>query len=163
MRCGRYLPGVCHTCHRYKRNYLFSTSWFAFSRLHHWFIFPDASGQAIQLHQYSPTGIKVPVFPYRSPHTGFPKYAAQGLTVSTAELQFDGWSPDASGPSEGLFIGCPIVLHPFQSIHPQGADSSHTRFAATRRAGDSPQMLIKSTKVSFTTNLSLVHKSPPFG
>ena len=40
--------------------------------------FSRGSGQAIQLHQYSPTGITVPVFPYRSPHTGFPKYAAQG-------------------------------------------------------------------------------------
>jgi hypothetical protein len=37
------------------------------------------------------------------------------------------------------------------------------RFAATRRAGDSPQMLIKSTKVPVTTNLFLEHKTPPFG
>jgi hypothetical protein len=37
------------------------------------------------------------------------------------------------------------------------------RFAATRRAGVSPQMLIKRTKVSFTTNLSLEHKTPSFG
>jgi hypothetical protein len=36
-------------------------------------------------------------------------------------------------------------------------------FAATRRAGDSPPMLIKSTKVPFTTKLSLEHETPPFG
>jgi hypothetical protein len=36
-------------------------------------------------------------------------------------------------PSEGLSIGNPIVLHPFQSIQPQGADSSHTRYSAWRR------------------------------
>ena len=39
----------------------------------------------------------------------------------------------------------------------------HQRLAATRRAGDSPQMLIKSTKVPVTTNLSLEHETPPFG
>jgi hypothetical protein len=37
------------------------------------------------------------------------------------------------------------------------------RFAATRGAGDSPQMLIKSTKVPVTTNVSLEHETPPFG
>jgi len=30
-------------------------------------------------------------------------------------------------------------------------------------AGDSPQMLIKSTKVPLTKNLSLEYKTPPFG
>jgi hypothetical protein len=117
MRCGQYLPDVRHTCHRYTRNYLLSTSRFAFSRLHHWFIY-------IQLHSTHLQGSLSPFF-----------LTAHHTLVSQicSARQFDGCSPETSGPSEGLSNGCPIVLHPFQSIQPQGADSSHTRDSAWRR------------------------------
>lgn len=55
--------------------------------------------------------------------------------VSARCSVFNGWSPDASGPSEGLSIGCPIVLHLFQSNQPQRADSSHARFGPWSSCG----------------------------
>ncbi|SMD44216.1 hypothetical protein SAMN00777080_2836 [Aquiflexum balticum DSM 16537] len=51
-----------------------------------------------------------------------------GVSARCSVRQFDGCSPEASGPSKGLSIGYPIVLHPFQSIRPAfKVDSSHTR------------------------------------
>lgn len=51
-------------------------------------------------------------------------------------------------PSEGLSIGYPIVLHPFQSTRPAfKVDSSHTRFRAWRRWRFTPQMLMRRTNV----------------
>jgi hypothetical protein len=51
-------------CHKYNRSYLFLTSFIAFTRLHHWFIF-------IQLFVFPPTEIVVSVFLYRSPQYSF--------------------------------------------------------------------------------------------
>ncbi len=53
------------------------------------------------------------------------------VSAKCSVRRFDGCS--GRPPSEGLPMGSPIVLHPFQSIQPPGADSSHTRFAAWRR------------------------------
>ena len=48
-------------------------------------------------------------------------------------------------PSEGLSPDFSAVFHPFQSIQPQGADSSHTRLGAWRRSG------FRSAKLSAST------------
>jgi hypothetical protein len=79
-----YLPDVRHTCHRYTRNYLLSTSRFAFS-ITGLFI-PNKvrdrlfSSTVLTYRDHCPR-FSLPLTTY-----WFPRYAAQGLTVSVAEL-----------------------------------------------------------------------------
>src|SRR5690554_4496059 len=53
-----------HSCHRYKRNYLFSTSSIALTRLHRWVHFRST-------HIHAPTEVIASVFPNRSPPACF--------------------------------------------------------------------------------------------
>ena len=70
--CCQLNPGCRISCnqiidmlyHKYKRSYLFLTSFIAFTRLHHWFIF-------IQLFVFAPTEFVDSVFLYRSPQNSF--------------------------------------------------------------------------------------------
>lgn len=58
--CHVFSNQVSNTlCHRCKRNHLFLTSSFAFTRLHHGFT-------CVQLIVFAPTEVFAPVFPYRS-------------------------------------------------------------------------------------------------
>ncbi len=58
--CHVFSNQVANTlCHRCKRNHLFLTSSFAFTRLQHGFTH-------VQLMVFTPTGVLAPVFPYRS-------------------------------------------------------------------------------------------------
>ena len=54
-----------HSYHRHKRNYLFLTSSFALTRLHHWFT-------CVQLIVPVPTEVVAPVFLCRSQQDSFP-------------------------------------------------------------------------------------------
>jgi hypothetical protein len=63
--CRVFSNQVSNTpCHRHKRNHLFLTSPFALTRLLHWFT-------CVQLIVFLPSGILIPVFPYRSPPSSF--------------------------------------------------------------------------------------------
>jgi hypothetical protein len=64
--------------HGYKRNYPFSTSSFALTRLLHWFTF-------VQLVVFAPTEILISVFPLSLTTCKFPHHAAQGGLITTPE------------------------------------------------------------------------------